>query len=268
MRGRLRGHLKGSRRWAPVALLAGIVLAALYAYGFEGGPLHDRLLRHIVATVLQIFAPLVAGLACLAAARAYAPGDREGTVWTIGAAAALAWTTGRVIFAAYQWWGGTALPYPSLADGFFVAFYLLIGAALLLEIRLVLPLVERSGRVILLAVGIIGWLASFLLILGPIMAGPAEPIEKLLAAFYPTAAVLLVPAGLVPALGFRGGRSAYSWLAVAAAAVCLAAASLGYASLIWYNLYSDVHGVNALWIAAFVLLAAGGLWQRSVQEEV
>lgn len=258
---------KLNRKWAPAGMLAGIVLAALYAYGFEGGPLHDRILRHVVATGLQILAPLVAGLACLAAARVYAPGDREGRVWAIGAAAAFAWTIGRVIFAAYQWVGGIALPYPSLADGFFVAFYVLIAAALLLEIRLVLPLVERPGRLFLLAAGAAGWIGSILLILGPIMASSAAPIEKLLAAFYQTAAVLLVPAGLMPALGFRGGRSAYSWLAVAAAGLCLAGASLGYAFLIWYNLYSDVHGINALWVAAFVLLAAGGLWQRTVQEE-
>jgi hypothetical protein len=92
--------------------------------------------------------------------------------------------------------------------------------------------------------------------------------EKLLAAFYPTVAVFLVPAGLMPALGFRGGTSAYSWLAVAVAAVCLAAASLGYVFLTWYNLYSDVHGVNVLWVAGFILLALGGFWQRAVQEEV
>jgi hypothetical protein len=96
----------------------------------------------------------------------------------------------------------------------------------------------------------------------------STPAGKLLAAFYPTVAVFLIPAGLAPAIGFRGGTSAYSWLAVAASALCLAAASLWYASLAWYNLYSDVHGVNALWVLGFVLLALGGFWQRTVQEEV
>jgi hypothetical protein len=256
------------RTWAPLALAAVIIGAAMYAYGYDGGTFQDRLIRHVLATVLQIATPLLAWLGCVVAMRAYAPGDRERTVWMIGALAALAWTAGRVLFAAYQWLGGRALPYPSVADGFFVAFYLLIAVALALEIRLVLPMVDRSVRLILLGLGIIGWAAGFVFILAPIVASTATPVEKLLAAFYPTVAVFLIPAGLMPALGFRGGISAYPWLAVAVAALCLAGASLGYAFLTWYDLYSDVHGVNALWVAGFIFLALGGFWQRTAQEEV
>jgi hypothetical protein len=189
-------------------------------------------------------------------------------VWTTGAVAALAWTAGRVVFAGYQWWGGTALPYPSIADGFFVAFYILLAIALALEIRLVVPMVDRQVRLVLLALGVAGWALGFVYVLEPIVMSPAATIQKLLAAFYPTIAVFLIPAGLIPALGFRGGTSAYPWLAVAASALCLAAASLGYAFLTWYGLYSEVHSINALWIAGFIFLAVGGFWQRTVQEEV
>lgn len=256
------------KKWVPLVALALFVAAAAYAYGFEGRTLQDRLLRHALATLLQILAPLVAGLGCVAAIRSYSPGDRERTVWTIGALAALAWTVGRVVFAGYQWLGGTALPYPSVADGFFVAFYVLIAVALAMEIRLVLPMVERPTRLVLLGLALAGWAAGFVLILEPIMFSQATSIQKVLAVFYPTVAVFLIPAGLIPAVGFRGGMSAYPWLAVAVAALCLAAASLGYAFLTWYDLYSDVHGVNALWVAGFIFLALGGFWQRAVQEEV
>ncbi len=257
------------RRFAiPVAVAGIIIVAAAYAYGFEGGSLQARLLRHMLATALQILTPLVAGIGCLAATRGYARGDRERIVWTTGAVAALAWTAGRIVFAWYQWVGGTALPYPSIADGFFVAFYVLLAAALALEIRLVVPMVDRQVRLILLALGVAGWALGFVYILEPIVLSPVTPVHKILAAFYPTVAVFLIPAGLIPALGFRGGTSAYPWLAVAASALCLAAASLGYAFLTWYDLYSEVHSVNALWVAGFILLAVGGFWQRMVQEEV
>jgi hypothetical protein len=256
------------RKLAPLVVIAVIVAAAVYAYGFQGGSLQERLMRHVVAALLQVVAPLIAAIGCAAAAGAYASGDRERTVWQIGALATLAWTIGRVIFAGYQWIGGTVLPYPSIADWFFVVFYLLIAVALALEVRLVLPMVDRPVRLALLGLGVAGWVAGFLYILEPIVTSASTPAGKLLAAFYPTVAVFLIPAGLAPAIGFRGGTSAYSWLAVAASALCLAAASLWYASLAWYNLYSDVHGVNALWVLGFVLLALGGFWQRTVQEEV
>jgi hypothetical protein len=256
------------RKWLPLLALGVVIAAGAYAYGLQGGSLQGRLTRHVIAALLQIAAPLVAAFACTAAARAYAPGDRERAVWLISAAAALAWAVGRVIFAGYQWLGGTALPYPSIADLFFVLFYILVAAALALEVRLVLPMIDRPVRLALLGLGVAAWVAGFLYILAPIMASGAGPAVKLLAAFYPTVAVFLIPAGLAPAIGFRGGTSAYAWLAVAASALCLAAASLGYAFLTWYNLYSDVHLVNGLWVLGFVLLALGGLWQRTVQEEV
>jgi hypothetical protein len=144
----------------------------------------------------------------------------------------------------------------------------LLALALALEIRLVVPMVDRHVRLVLVLIGVVGWAIGFIYVLEPILSSPVAMMQKLLAAFYPTAAVFLIPAGLMPALGFRGGTSAYPWLAVAAAASCLAAASLGYAFLTWYDLYSEVHGMNALWIAGFVFLALGGFWQRMVQEEV
>jgi hypothetical protein len=245
-----------------------MTIAAVYAYGFDGGGLEARLVRHALATALQILAPLVAGVGCIAARRAYARGDRERTVWTTGAVASLAWTAGRLIFAGYQWVGGTALPYPSVADGFFVAFYILLAVALGLEIRLVVPMVDRQVRLILLGLGVAGWALGFVYILEPIVMSPLTPIQKALAAFYPTVAVFLIPAGLIPALGFRGGSSAYPWLLVAASALCLAAASMGYVFLTWYDVYSEIHSINALWVAGFIFLAVGGFWQRMVQEEV
>jgi hypothetical protein len=252
----------------PVIAAGLIIIGAAYAYGFEGGGLQARLVRHMVATLLQILTPLVAGIGCIAATRAYARGDRERTVWTTGAIAALAWTAGRLVFAGYQWVGGTTLPYPSVADGFFVAFYVLLAIALALEIRLVVPMVDRQLRLVLLALGVAGWALGFVYVLEPIVLSQVTIIQKFLAAFYPTVAVFLIPAGLIPALGFRGGTSAYPWLAVAASALCLAAASLGYAFLTWYDLYSEVHSINALWVAGFIFLAVGGFWQRMVQEEV
>ena len=251
-----------------IILLGVLCVAAVYTYGTDSSGLQARVARHMIATVLQIVAPLVAVYGCFQATRAYAPGDRERQVWRIGALGALAWTIGRLIFAFYQWWGQTALPYPSIADLFFVAFYVLLAIALALEVRLVNPMLDRQSRVLLIGLGVAAWAAGFVYVLEPIVFGPATGAQKLLAAFYPTAAVFLIPAGLMPAFGFRGGTSAYPWLAVAVAAVCLTVASLGYASLTWYNLYSDVHSINALWLVGFLLLGVGGFWQRMVQEEV
>ncbi|MGH2402953.1 MAG: hypothetical protein ACRDGN_00675, partial [bacterium] len=167
-----------------------------------------------------------------------------------------------------QWWGGLVSQSPSMADGFFVLFYVLLGVALLTEVKLVGPMIDRPVRFALLALGLAGLVAGFVFVVEPIIQSSTSNVEKALAAFYPSAAMFFIPAGLAPALGFRGGTSAYVWLAVAMAALCLALASLGHAVLSSYGLYSEVHSINALWVAGFILLALGGFWQRMVQEEV
>ncbi len=252
----------------PLLIVGLVVAASVYAYGFEGGGHQIRLLRHLVSTGVQIVAPLVATLGCLVAARAYASGDRERLVWSTGALAALSWAAGRMVFAADQWWGGIISQSPSVADGFSVLFYVLLGVALLMEVRLVGPMIDRPVRLGLLALGVAGLVAGFVFVVEPIVQSSTSSIEKALAVFYPSAAVFFIPAGLAPAVGFRGGTSAYVWLAVALGALCLALASLGHAMLSSYGLYSEVHSINALWVAGFMLLALGGFWQRMVQEEV
>ncbi len=252
----------------PLLIVALVAAGSVYAYGFEGGDHQVRLIRHLVSTGVQILAPLVATLGCLVAARAYASGDRERLVWSTGALAALSWAAGRMVFAANQWWGGIVSQSPSVADGFSVLFYVLLGVALLMEVRLVGPMIDRPVRVGLLALGVAGIIAGFVFVVEPIVQSSTSSIEKALAAFYPSAAVFFIPAGLAPALGFRGGTSAYVWLAVALGALCLALASLGHAMLSSYGIYSEVHSINALWVAGFMLLALGGFWQRMVQEEV
>lgn len=257
------------RRYRTPLIVVGMLLAAAaYAYGVEAGTHQGRLARHLLGTAVLIFAPLMASVGCLAAARAYASGDRERIVWAAGALAALAWAAGRLVSAADQWWGGIAQPAPSMADGFFVLSYVLLGLALGLEVRLVGPMVDRPVRLALLALGVAGLVAGFFLIAQPIVQSSNSTVEKTLAAFYPLAAVFFIPAGLAPAVGFRGGTSAYVWLAVAASTLCLAVASLGYALLSSYGLYSEIHSINALFVVGFVFLALGGFWQRTVQEEV
>jgi len=252
----------------PLLLVALVVAASVYTYAFEGGSHQVRYIRYLLGTAVLVIAPLIAAIGCFVAARAYAAGDRERLVWATGGLAAVSWAAGRVVFAADQWWGGIIQQSPSIADGFTVLFYVLLGIALLIEVRLVGPMIDRPARLALLALGVVGLVAGFVFIVQPIVRSSVSNIEKALAAFYPSAAVFFIPAGLAPAVGFRGGTSAYVWLAVAMGALFLALASLGQAVLASYGLYSEVHSVNALWVIGFLFLALGGFWQRAVQEEV
>lgn len=67
------------RSWLPKAIIGSLAVAAGITYGLDGGGPQVQAARHVTSAVLQILAPLVAGLGCMAAARAYARGDRERT---------------------------------------------------------------------------------------------------------------------------------------------------------------------------------------------
>ncbi len=245
--------------WLPKAVIGLMAGAAGITYGLDGGGAHVQAARAAVGSTLQLLAPLVAGFGCLMAAAAYARGDRERAVWVIAAWATLAWAAGRAISAAGRWGGGGAAYSPSAADAFYVAFFVLLSAAVWMEARLVWPVLEPRIRRNLVVYGGLIWGSVVVATLALLARGEAPVFQKMLAAFYPAAAMLLVPACLVPAAGFSGGTSAYTWLTLAMAALCMAGASL---------LHPIVHRADALWVAGFIFLAAGAFWQRAALEEV
>jgi hypothetical protein len=224
-----------------------------------------RLMQHMLSIALQTASAVTAGLLAWSAARRYQGRDVEGLVWRGASVGSLLWAAGILLYAMAQW-SGRARPYPSTADIGFGAAVLIWVLALGAQYQLVRPMLTPWQRTFLWLAGAAIWVGAVGTVLWPIMQSPLDALEKTLDLFYPTFGALLLVLGLAPALVFRGGLVGYSWFGIALGMGCLAAASLAYAHLTWFELYSETHPVNLLRVAGFAAIGVSAAWQRRALE--
>jgi hypothetical protein len=252
-----------------LALLLPVLLLAAGAAIFLPAPVeaNARFVQHLLSLLVQVLSATTASVMLVQVARTYGPRDHERRVWRLAAAAALVWAAGLLVYALREWFG-QARAYPSAADSFLVVAFLLLLLAMAAEFRLVRSMLTRRQRRILLGAGVLLWLVVIGGVMWPLLASPLDSTEKALDVFYASMIALLVPLALGPAMAFRGGASGYVWLGVAVGVACLTLASLGFAYLTTYELYTDVHPINLLRVAGLAALAASGAWHRRMIEAV
>lgn len=232
-------------------------------------PIHVAEVHQQIVTVHALLSafPLVAALAALGTARLYHPGDQERRVWVAVALACLIWACGRALFGYTQIAQGRLLPYPSAAEAFTAASFVLFMVALHTEYRIVSHLVTRSQMWVTAVVGLAGFAAAYTLFLRPVVAaGIANPAEAATMALSLMGAAL-IPLALIPAMVFFGGLSGYTWLLIAGSVLCLALSVMWFANAVFFGEWFVGHRSNVLQIVGFGLLTIGALWGRSIMAE-
>ena len=155
-------------------------------------------------------------------------------------------------------------PYPSAADGFYLAFYPLMLCGLLR-----FPAPRRNfGAAVRLALDLAvmtigGAVVVIYVVLGPtVVQSGSDVLETAFSIAYPVGdMILLVGLGSVLLRG-AGGASSVLRL-IAAGLVCFVAADLVYGYLALHSTYHAGDPVDALWMAAMALFAVAGAAQAS-----
>jgi signal transduction histidine kinase len=203
--------------------------------------------------------PSVYALAGLLAFVAFAVGPAmqgsRALQWKLFAAGFGLYTVADASWAVYTWIGW-AQPYPSWADGVYLAAYALfvLGVLVLLRGRRPRTGDVLDGLLIATAAASVIWL----LLIEPIAneAG-TRLIERLVSAAYPTMDVLLV-AGVAP-LVLASRLRCRAYFALVAGFSLMMTADLVYAVLNLKGLYGDGSSLDFAWIAANGLLAVAAL---------
>jgi len=211
-----------------------------------------------------------AAVIILVTAFSYGRGELAARPWWLIGAAVAAYAIGDLVWA-YIEVIQKADPWPSLADAFYGAEYVLMAAGFvvaalayrhLADIRIPLAV---SG---LVAGGIAA--ALYLLLLGPEIIGSPDltPLEKFVSAGYPLADALLLigPALFLGLLLLRlgTGRLAWPWWAVVAGVVLLAISDTLYSVMSELGTYASGSVIDYGWMAASILIAFGALIARDV----
>lgn len=214
---------------------------------------------------------LLAFLAASANVRRFERSNPARLPWLLLAAGLGVYGLGQAVLVYYQLVLAVPVPFPSVADPFFVLSMILLFSALvafLRAFRMAGYLGISSGRLALRAtVATVALGAAAIWALAPVASVAAPPTERLLNLLYPALDVLLlVPTVLLVAAAWRfvGGRLAWLWGSLLLGFLLLAAGDVLFAyfsAMEWSGLDPVV---DLLFVGAYLLIARGTLYQAEL----
>jgi diguanylate cyclase (GGDEF)-like protein len=245
--------LPARRRISPLLLAGVTAYMAVYMVWLAFGP--DRTLMSDIA-----FLPLsaLAAVASWRAGQRSVPGARLG--WRLIALAILSYGIGDAIWTFYEAIG--ELPFPSLADPFYIAFYPLFLAGILrFRWRGRRGLGNRAQAILdALTIGFGAGAVLWYLVLGPAAyADAGSLLGNLVAVAYPAGDLALIAALVRLSMGVADTRIRRSLALLAAGLLLYVVADVLYSSTLLSAVYSGGGWLDPLWMlatAAFVFAAA------------
>ena len=201
---------------------------------------------------------LVMGLGCVTAivvgVRRHRPEGRAPWWWF--AAGQLLWTAGDTTFSWLNDVEGVS-PYPSLADGFYLAAYPLLTVGVLLLVRTRRPRAALESlldaAVVTVALGLLAWV----LLAEPTARSDASLVERAVGVAYPGGDIVVL-AGLAWLVSSMR-RALPSYRLLVAAILVLVVGDVAF-TLESYGLFADPHkALDLTWLSAYVLWGAAAL---------
>jgi signal transduction histidine kinase len=233
-------------RVARIFLAVAVVLGAAY-FALPPSPL-----RAVVYCAIEL--STVAALA--AGARIWRPS--RPLAWYLLAAGQLSFTVGDAINYAYEWVFHLEAPYPSVADGFYLAFYPLLAAGLLLLVRGRAPgrdwasLIEAT--IIATGLGMLSWV----FLIGPNVRAPGLALpQRLVSIAYPLCDVLLLAVAV--RLWRTGGHTTTASRLLAVGLTALLAGDTVYSLSLIAGDWQVGGPLDAIWILYYAALGLAAL---------
>jgi signal transduction histidine kinase len=246
LRGRAADNHNVIPRVARIFLAVELVLAAGYFV------LSPSALRAVVYCAIELgtVAALVIG------ARIWRPS--RPLAWYLLAGGQLSFTIGDAINYTYEWVLHLEAPYPSVADGFYLACYLLLAAGLLLLVRGRVPgrdwasLIEAT--IIATGVGMLSWV----FLIGPNVRVPGLALpQRLVSIAYPLCDVLLLAVAV--RLWRTGGNSTAASRLLALGLAALLVGDTVYGLSLLAGDWQVGGPVDAVWVLYYVGLGLAAL---------
>ncbi len=177
--------------------------------------------------------------------------DASKKIWGQMIIGLFASTLAEAIWAYYEVVLGQDVPYPSIADLFWLFGYAMIWLALFTQYRLFQVAPSRRQRQIIAALVIVFFLIGGWVVIRPIIQGfdPSDALSSLLNVAYPLFDLALLVLALVVIFSFGQGRFVMAWHILGGGLVFMAAADLMFVYADWNEIYypdSHLNGITLL----------------------
>ena len=237
-----------SKRIAYAYAAVGLILTVAY-FTAAGGSVDAR------AAIYQAMA-VAAGLAVLAGIWLHRPSNRR--PWFLFAGGLLLWGSGDAYWNTYQWFLGKAAPYPSPADGLYLAAYPLLAVGVLTlmrgwgraQLRDIL-----DGAIVSVSAGVLVWV----LLIGPLARGSGVSALGKAVSIGENAGDILVLAAFAQLIMSRRGETNLALRAIGASLALTLVGDYVYAYLNLTSGYASGMLVDAGWLLGYTLFGAAAL---------
>lgn len=174
--------------------------------------------------------------------------DASKKIWGQMVIGLLASTVAEAIWAYYEVFLGQEVPYPSIADLFWLFGYGMICVALLTQYRLFQVTPSRQQKLIIVVLVAVFFVVGGLVILGPIIEGfdPEDILASLLNIAYPLFDLVLLVLALAVIFSLAQGRFVLTWHILGAGLVFMAAADLMFSYADWNEIYFPDGRLNGI----------------------
>jgi diguanylate cyclase len=209
-----------------------------------------------VVDVTETLVPIVAGAACLRAARASVD---AGLAWAFVGAGVIAWGLGQAVWTYYEVWRDVEVPFPSLADAGFLTFPVLASIGVVLyrasSRRRRSPVTTiLDGALLAASLFTLSW---FVLMQGLVADGNLSTFGFWLSFAYPVGDLVVVTLVLQVVSQLRTAPTSL-WL-LSLGLVVMAVADSAFVWLILTDGFATGGWVDLAWITAFAIIGAAGV---------
>jgi hypothetical protein len=157
---------------------------------------------------------------------------------------------------------GIEVPFPSIADLFWLVAYAPLFAGLLLIYRRLSVKLTAYERAIFVGCGLFLIFISFAFLLRPIIQSTdIGAMEKFLDLAYPTLDIFLALPALAVLLIYGRGLLGRTWLLIGLGFLFFTVADLLFSYLTWTEKFRTGSLVDLLWLAGYVLIAVSAINQ-------
>jgi len=234
---------------ACLALAVGLTLI----YAFQG------YYPELIAPISDAIFPFLAGIAAISAglgSRKYGyHSERFSVVWLCFTAGMLLWFLGELSWAVYTFFLSVEIPYPSIADIFWLAGYIPFLIALYFYAKTfesVLP--KRTLRMIWAAIVVLSVTVTVALMI-PIVTAEADSLTLVIDLAYPFLDLALFSTALLGLTIFHGGTLGKSWMLINAGILANVAGDILFSYTTSQGIYYNGHLIDLLLAYGYILFA-------------
>ena len=222
-------------------------LAAVFVVYFFGQG--DRTFLLFASDIISAASAFLPAFYSLTLVRRYGidPKDRFTRVWLYVAVGLFLWVLGEITWSVYELVLLVSVPYPSVADVFWIAGYLPLVVALLLYIAPFKDALSLKSVLSAVAVALLTDVAVFVVLIGPVFGPGADAATRLFDFAYPVLDMVLLGVSIAGMFLFLPGRISrfWVWLNLGFISTVIADIIFSYSSAL--GTYYDGHPLELLY---------------------